>query len=222
MKIFISYGREDIDSARRLRQELGDRGYDVWIDRESLLPGQRWKDTVIQAIRAADAVLVLLSQRSVGRRGFLNREIREALEVLDEQPDATPFLIPARLDDCLPSQAKLSEIHRVDLFPDWSEGMRQIFKALELTASTDRSRPTARSIRAFVQMQIDGHKMREIAASARQISGVIQADVTFGPYDLMVVVGVDSVEGIAGVLARLSEIPGVRGTSSHLVAVTAA
>jgi hypothetical protein len=127
-KVFLSYGREDEQPTKTLRDHLRKHGFDVWFDRDSILPGQRWKPAIVGAIRSADAVVVLLSKRSSNRRGFLNKEIREALDVVDEQPDSKPFLIPARLDDC--EFPQLGDFQRVDMFPNWSEGLKQIRKAL--------------------------------------------------------------------------------------------
>jgi hypothetical protein len=127
-KVFLSYGREDEQPTKKLRDHLRKYGFEVWFDRDSILPGQRWKPAIVRAIRCADAVVVLVSKKSSNRRGFLNKEIREALEVVDEQPDSKPFLIPARLDDCEVPQ--LGELQRVDMFPDWNEGIRQIRKSL--------------------------------------------------------------------------------------------
>lgn len=40
-KIFLSYAHEDIGMAKRIYQDLKRYGLDVWIDCESLLPGQK-------------------------------------------------------------------------------------------------------------------------------------------------------------------------------------
>jgi acyl carrier protein len=131
-KIFISYGREDAEAAKSIYDELKDAGLDPWLDTESLVPGQQWKSTIRKAIRESRYFLALLSHRSVSRKGFINKELAEALEVLEEYPESEIFLIPVRLDDCRPSHEKLSELHRVDMFPSWDKGMRQIRKAIKL------------------------------------------------------------------------------------------
>jgi len=42
-RIFICYAREDELSARRLFNDLKKAGLDPWLDKESLLPGQEWR-----------------------------------------------------------------------------------------------------------------------------------------------------------------------------------
>ena len=41
--VFISYAREDFPAAKRIYDELRRAGVEPWLDKESLLPGQKWK-----------------------------------------------------------------------------------------------------------------------------------------------------------------------------------
>jgi hypothetical protein len=45
-KIFLSYSREDMGMAKRLYNDSKRYGLDVWLDGESILSGNRWKDTL--------------------------------------------------------------------------------------------------------------------------------------------------------------------------------
>ena len=123
---FISYGREDHKAAKRLFGDLRNLGADPWLDSESLLPGQKWKSEVKKALRRSRYFIALLSSHSVMRKGYVQREIVEALRILDEYPESDVFVIPARLDECDPSHETLSELHRVDLFPIWQSGIERI------------------------------------------------------------------------------------------------
>ena len=49
-KIFLSYAREDMGMAKQLYNDLKRYGLDVWLDTESLLPGDRWKDKIQEVI----------------------------------------------------------------------------------------------------------------------------------------------------------------------------
>jgi len=87
------------------------------LDEEKLIPGKKWKDEISKAIRNADSVLVCLSNVAVTKTGYLNREMREALDRADEQPDGKIFIIPLRLDPCeVPERFK--DIQWVDCFRD--------------------------------------------------------------------------------------------------------
>ena len=48
--VFISYMRENIDDVSRLCEELTSRGIKVWLDRQALGPGDRWKREIRKAI----------------------------------------------------------------------------------------------------------------------------------------------------------------------------
>lgn len=146
MKVFLSYGREDIAEARRLYRDLGTAGYYVWFDAERLLGGQLWERAALEAIKDCHYFLAILSNHSVSRKGFVNREIRRALALLEEYPEDRVFIIPIRLDDCTPSYQQLSMLHRIDMFPSWDEGLRKILKTLRMGQSPEETRSeTSRS-----------------------------------------------------------------------------
>jgi len=69
-----------------------------------------------KAVEAADVVLVCLSQKSVSKEGYVQRELRFALDIAMEKPEEVIFVIPLRLDECeLPR--KLRSWQYVDYFP---------------------------------------------------------------------------------------------------------
>lgn len=139
-KVFISYSHQDADAAKRLFAALTAMGVDPWLDSERLLPGQHWERAIHVALRAADYVIVLLSSRSVAKRGFLQKEIRVAMDLLDEVPDSQIFLIPARLDGCESGHDRLNKLHWLDLYPSWEEGiarLRSIFSFVPDYAAAD-------------------------------------------------------------------------------------
>ena len=49
-KVFISYVRDNIKIVDRLCQELKSRGIQVWLDRNDIGPGSRWKQEIREAI----------------------------------------------------------------------------------------------------------------------------------------------------------------------------
>jgi TIR domain len=129
--VFLSYAREDSDSAQRLVADLRAHGISVWFDRDSLTPGQVWKEEIKRVIRESDFFLALLSSNSVDKRGFVQAELATAKSVLDEIPHGRIYLIPARLDDCN-VDPRLRAYHCSDLFADWNAGVSQILKAIGL------------------------------------------------------------------------------------------
>lgn len=108
--IFLSYSRSDSAVAKDIYRKLKQRGFQVWFDEESLLPGQVWESEIEESIFSAGLVLVLLSKNSVSQMGYAQKEIRTALDVMDRMPEGRPYLVPMRLDNCvIPRQ--LSHIH---------------------------------------------------------------------------------------------------------------
>jgi len=74
-----------------------------------------------------------LSNNSINKEGYVQKEIRLALDAADEKPEETIFLIPARLEDCkVPS--RLGKYQWVDLFI--AHGYERLLKSLQIRASS--------------------------------------------------------------------------------------
>jgi TIR domain-containing protein len=129
--VFISYAREDSNAARRLYEDLKNAGLSPWLDRESLIAGQNWKLVINKAIKKSRYFIPILSPNSVEKRGFVQKEFKYALDIIDEFPESQIFVIPVRLDDCGISYEKLKDIEYVDLFPDWDKGLQRILQAMK-------------------------------------------------------------------------------------------
>jgi DNA-binding Lrp family transcriptional regulator len=200
-KIFISYGREDVEAAKKIYSELKAEHLDPWLDKESLLPGQKWKVAIKKAIRESRYFLALLSSHSVSRKGFVNKELSDALEVLEEYPESEIFLIPVRLDDCQPSHERLSELHRVDMFPSWGEGMRQIKKAINLKANN--------TLLTFIRVRCKNIHFKTFLDSIGEIPEVETAYAIFGKYDLLVVIAATNDERRFQCIKIIEELPWV-------------
>lgn len=130
--VFISYAREDREAARRLFKDLKSYNVIPWLDEESLLPGQRWKEEIRKAIKRSSYFIALLSTNSLSKRGHVQKEFRDALDILDEIPESDIYVIPIRLEECEPTHEKLQELHRVDMFPSWRDGLHRVLKAIGL------------------------------------------------------------------------------------------
>jgi len=142
--IFLSYAHEDLSAARKVYAALSATpGIEVWFDKESLKPGEIWSREIRSAIANADSFLLLLSRCSTAKRGFIQREVREALNVLAELPEGEVFVIPARLDDCEPHFEELARLHYVDLFPDFAGGLARIVHSVTSRAARTADQTTA-------------------------------------------------------------------------------
>lgn len=129
-KIFVAYVQEDSAHAERLYDALEAAGFDPWLDRRKLLPGQNWPRAIENAIGTSDFFLACFSHRSVRKKGGFQAEIRYALDCTQRVPLDQIFLIPARLDACPVPLRIQRETQYIDLFPDWDRGFRRIVTAM--------------------------------------------------------------------------------------------
>jgi WD40 repeat protein len=100
LKIFISYGKEDWPTAKKLYNKIQSYNYEPWIDRKNILPGADWDQEIKMAVESSDIVLICLSSKSSKRAGYLQKEIKYAVEIAEYKPESTIYIIPVRLDNC--------------------------------------------------------------------------------------------------------------------------
>jgi hypothetical protein len=138
--IFLCHASEDKEKVRKLYRQLRGLGFNPWLDAENLLPGQEWELKISEIVRRCDVVLVCLSQSSINKRGFVQREINYALNVADEQPEGAVFIIPAKLEECEVPH-RLSKWQWVNLYEP--EGYDRLIKSLrnkaQKSVNTDHS-----------------------------------------------------------------------------------
>ena len=128
--VLISYAREDLEQARKLYRDLKSSGLNPWLDMEDLMPGQNWKHSIKEAIKNSEYFIPLFSINSVAKRGFVQKELREALDFLEELPESKIHVIPVRLNECIIPYEQLRKIEAVDLFPNWKKGIKRILSSI--------------------------------------------------------------------------------------------
>jgi hypothetical protein len=129
--VFLAYAAEDRHTAERLYHTLRCRGFNPWLDRKKLLPGQNWPRAIQQAIEVSDYFIACLSHQALQKKGQFQAEMRYALDCARRAPLDRTYFIPLRLDEC-PVPASISrEIQYLDLFPDWDEGIARLIEALK-------------------------------------------------------------------------------------------
>jgi hypothetical protein len=130
-RVFIAYAVEDVRCALDLYSALEKRGYEPWIDRRKLLPGQNWIRRIEDAISNSDFFVACFSKNSARKRGGFQAEIRYALDCARRVPLDDVFMIPVRLDDCRVPRAIERETQYVDLFPDFNNGFNRVLAIIE-------------------------------------------------------------------------------------------
>lgn len=137
-KVFLAYVQEDAAAAERLYLDLRRHGFDPWLDRKKLLPGQNWPRSIEQAIEVADYFVACFSKRAVGKRGCFQSELRYALDCARRVPLGEVYFIPVRLDECRVPARVRQQIHYVDMFPDWKRGLQRLLAAMKGKSSEGR------------------------------------------------------------------------------------
>jgi len=174
-QVFICYAREDVKAAERLYDDLTQAGVAPWWDREKLLPGQKWKAEIQRALKQSEAVIFLLSSHSVSKRGFVQKELKDALDLLQEIPSSDIFLIPARLDASEPLDEQLQELHAVDLFPSYEAGLQRILRIVkpgnrDISAVEFKDSPLRVSLSNPQQLLFDKLRANEDTATSTTLS----------------------------------------------------
>ena len=116
LRVFLCHASQDKAAVRELYNALKSEGWiDPWLDKAKILPGQDWEVVIEKAVEVSDVVIACLSNQSVSKEGYVQREIRYAYDIALDKPEETIFLIPLRLDDCSIPR-KLKTLHWVDYF----------------------------------------------------------------------------------------------------------
>lgn len=130
-RVFLCHASSDKPAVRDLYQRLRADGLQPWLDEEDLLPGQDWRLEIPNAVRVADVVIVCLSQASITKTGYVQEEIKLALDAADQQPEGTIFLIPLKLEECdIPT--RLRRWQWVNFFEE--KGYDKLMRALRARA----------------------------------------------------------------------------------------
>jgi len=140
LQISLCHANEDKPRARHLYKRLSEDGYSPWLDEENLLPGQDWNTEIPRAVKQADVVLICLSKKSITKQGYVQREIRIALDATEEHPEGHVYIIPARMEDCVVPE-RLGRWQWVDTFAP--NGYSRLCRTLD--AKIHKNKPKRRS-----------------------------------------------------------------------------
>lgn len=107
--VFLSYCRDDRQTAVAIRAQLDAAGIDVWMDETGLEPGAVFREVIHTSIENASFFIALISRSldlsESDRPGrFVYKEWKWAEEVNEERPPNMSFLLPVAIDDT-PSNA---------------------------------------------------------------------------------------------------------------------
>jgi serine/threonine protein kinase len=127
--VFLAHSSQDKPAVRDLHSRLIAAGHVPWLDEEEILPGQDWDFEIRKALTSVDCVIVCLSKNSVTKIGYIQKEVKRALDIADEYPESEIFVLPVRLEECeVPS--RLRKLQYVDIFSP--RGFQLILASLQV------------------------------------------------------------------------------------------
>lgn len=147
-KVFISYAKEDFEFAQKLYDYLSENGFKPWLDKKNLLPGQQWDYEIKKGLREANYVILLLSENSVKKRGYVQREFKLGLKYFEEKLEDDIYLIPIKINKCEAPES-LSSFQ-------WTEISNNSFDVILQSLSVQQNRYLQ-----FQQEQLNKHRTFE-------------------------------------------------------------
>ncbi|MEM7028548.1 MAG: toll/interleukin-1 receptor domain-containing protein [Chloroflexota bacterium] len=143
LQVFLCHASEDKPIVKDLYHRLRADRFKPWLDEIDLLPGQHWQQEIPKAVQSSDVILVCLSKNAVSKAGYIQKEISFALDIAQEQPQDTIFLIPLKLEDCdVPHQ--LDHLQWGTLFDDqdYERLLQSLLTRSEASGVTKRISPS--------------------------------------------------------------------------------
>ena len=137
-RAFVSYVRENSSEVDKLCRDLATRGVATWKDRDDLIPGARWKDSIRAAIQDGSGFIACFSSAYRDReRTYMNEELAIAVEELRQRPRDRSWFFPVLLDAGSEVPATpigfgetLRDLQSVSLFADWGPGVDRLARAV--------------------------------------------------------------------------------------------
>lgn len=134
-QIFLSYASEDVTKVDELYQRLTEANFAPWQDSRDILGGANPRRAIEQAIKRSDFFVPCLSDNSAGKRGFVQRELNQALDIWRGMLLNDIYLVPVRLDNCQVPEDLKENFQHIDLFKDgsWNEdGWNRLLNAIRI------------------------------------------------------------------------------------------
>lgn len=135
--VFISYVHQNRNVVDRLTTELRNSGVTVWLDRNDIEPGTRWRDAIKNAIQSGKFLIACFSREYSERdKTHMNEELTLAIDEMRERPSDTTWFIPILINETeIPSRRissveDLRDIQAVKLYEGWDIGISRILRVL--------------------------------------------------------------------------------------------
>jgi hypothetical protein len=142
--VFLCHANDDAARVGELAADLRARRIDAWLDVERLQVGRNWREVIFEAIERTDFFAICLSPRSVGKTGFIQAEIRVAVQEYQRRPPGSVFLLPLLLEKCrlprirLDATTLLSDLEWMHLPEGDTRALEELVAAIQDTWDSRR------------------------------------------------------------------------------------
>lgn len=119
--VFISYSSHDKQAAERICTALERRGFACWIAGRDVGPGQNFQESIVEAIIAAKAMILVFSDNANN-----SNEIKKELAIASHH---RLVVMPVRIEDVAPTGAfayELATRQWIDLFGEWGQAIERL------------------------------------------------------------------------------------------------
>ena len=124
--VFISYVRENRDVVDKLATELRERGVVVWLDRNNIDPGVRWREAIKKAIQSGSFFVACFWQEYNERdKTYMNEELTLTIDELRKRPSDTNWFIPILLNQASSASDLRRQVSTVELHFRRARGRRR-------------------------------------------------------------------------------------------------
>ena len=141
--VFISFRREDRDTARNVAARFRKAGIDTWFDETDLEPGDVFKEKITKHVLNCFAFVPLISKHSISddpRPWFYRYEWKKAIEAAELRDPTSQFILPLLVDDTdpaserIPAEFRRCQICRIENIDDLVAAIRKRIRELRLEA----------------------------------------------------------------------------------------
>jgi formylglycine-generating enzyme required for sulfatase activity len=162
------------------------------LDKKDLIGGQNWRSVIPKAIADSQLFIACLSQRSIAKQGFVQREFKMALNQYADRPPNSIYLIPLRLDECdIPDLRQeeyglnLRDLHWLDYWEE--DGFEQLERAITYQFKLEPEEPKKPvivtpplSVFNFEIVQVDakGEQIKKESKQSQYFSQDLGNDIT--------------------------------------------
>ena len=136
-QVFLSYSRSDGAYVDQLAAYLRSGGVRIWVDRQGIGGGEQWRHQIVEAIRSAQLLVLVLSPNSAR-----SDNVRKELDLAEASK--IPILPIAIAPTEIPSgmQYQLAGVQLLELWRDPERGAEKVLKSvLRITKSDNAQLP---------------------------------------------------------------------------------